>query len=82
MHCGNCRKEVENSATFCPVVGAPIAENGGKKTIIDRKKAGKLIAAAIVTVAISIVPVVGLKVYFYFQSIPTDQQLQLAVNNY
>ena len=41
MYCGNCGKEIENDATFCPVCGSPIAENGGKKTI-DRKKAMSL----------------------------------------
>lgn len=82
MYCGNCGKEVENDAAFCPVCGSHIPEKDGKKTIIGSKKAGKLIVAVVVITAIIIATWVGLKVYFYFQSIPTNQQLQLAVNNY
>lgn len=48
MHCGDCEKELENGAAFCPVCGAPIAENVCQKTSIGRKKAGKLIATIIV----------------------------------
>lgn len=81
MYCGNCGKEIENDAAFCPVCGSPIAENGGKKTI-DHKKTSKLIISVIMIAVIAIATVIGFKFYFYFQSIPTDQQLQLAVNNY
>lgn len=82
MYCSNCGKELENNSAACPVCGAPIAENVEKNAIINRKKAGKLIDIAIVVAAIFIVAGVGLKVFLYFQSIPTEEQLQLAVNNY
>lgn len=82
MYCGNCGKEIENDVAFCPVCGSPIAEIGGKKKIIDSRKAGKLIAVVIAIAVVVIIACGGLKVYSYFERIPTEQQLQLAVNNY
>lgn len=80
MFCGNCGNEVESGSTFCPVCGSPV-EASNKKGV-DSKKVGKLIAIVVAVVAIVIVATVGLKVYSYIKSKPTDKQLELAVNNY
>ena len=80
MFCGNCGNEVESGAAFCPVCGSPV-EASNKKGV-DSKKVGKLIAIIVAVIAVVIVATVGLKVYSYIKSKPTDKQLELAVNNY
>ncbi len=80
MFCGNCGNEMESGSAFCPVCGLPV-ETSNKKGV-DSKKVGKLIAITVTVVAIVIVVTVGLKVYSRIKSKPTEQQLELAVNNY
>ena len=41
-----------------------------------------MIAIIVAVIAVVIVATVGLKVYSYIKSKPTDKQLELAVNNY
>ena len=53
-----------------------------KKPAIDNKKVGKIIALGIAIVAVVVVATVGFRIYSYFKSLPTEQQLQYAVNNY
>lgn len=82
MYCGNCGAEIEEGAAFCPTCGLAVESGTNKKPTIDNKKVGKIIALGIAIVAVVIVATVGFRVYSYFESLPTEQQLQYAVNNY
>lgn len=53
-----------------------------RKRQVDSKKAGKVIVIVSMIAVVAIIATVGLKIYLYLHSIPTGQQLQLAVNNY
>ena len=78
MFCGNCGNEIESGSTFCPICGSTVEEKKG----VDSKKVGNLIGILITVVTMIIIATVGLKIYSYIKNKPTDQQMELAVNNY
>lgn len=80
MYCGNCGKKIESLTAFCPDCGAPI-DTKNMQQKIDSKRRAKILGIAIVGVAILGAIFIGLRVYSYIKSIPTDEQIQTAVNN-
>lgn len=78
MYCGKCGAEIEESASFCPYCGSTVE----KETENNDGKVGKMIAIGVAIAAALIVAVVVFKIYSYYKSLPTEQQLQYEVNNY
>lgn len=81
MFCGNCGKEIENNATFCPECGAKVetAKTGKEKSVNPNiKKYARLAIALLAALAIVII---GVKVFSYIQSIPSNEEIQMAANN-
>ena len=76
MFCGNCGKEIENNATFCPECGAKVeaAKTGKEKTVNPNIK--KYARLAIVILAALAIVIIGVKVFSYIQSIPSDEEIQ------
>lgn len=81
MFCGNCGKEIENNATFCPECGAKVetAKTGKEKSVNPNIK--KYARLAIVILAALAIVIIGIKVFSYIQSIPSDEEIQMATNN-
>ncbi len=81
MYCGNCGKEIENGSTFCPECGAKVDAVQNTKPKFDNKKIKKLMRLVVPVLAIVIVAFVGIKIFSYIQSIPSDEEIQSAANN-
>lgn len=81
MFCGNCGKEIENSATFCPECGAAVAEHTESALKHDRQKVRKMIGVSIVVIVAIAIAVGALKIFSYMQGIPSSEEIQNAVNN-
>lgn len=81
MYCGNCGKEIENGSTFCPVCGAKVDAVQNTKPKIDNQKIKKLMRLLIPVLAIVIIAFAGIKIFSYIQSIPSDEEIQMAANN-
>ncbi len=81
MYCGNCGKEIEYGSTFCPECGAKIevAYSGNPKG--DNQKIKKIMRLIIPIAVIIAVAFVGIKVFYYIQSIPSEEEIQMAANN-
>lgn len=82
MYCGNCGKEIADNVTFCPECGAKIeAAQQAVKTKSFNPKTKKLMKLGVLVVAIIAVAFIGLKVFSYIQSIPSEAEIQMAANN-
>ena len=81
MYCGNCGKEIENGSTFCPECGAKIEAAQNAKTKSTSLQIKKLMRFIIPVVAIIIVAFVGIKIFTYIKSTPSDEEIQMAANN-
>lgn len=81
MYCGNCGKEIPNDSTFCPDCGAKTGntENGSAK--IDSQKVKKVIRLFCPIIAVILVALIGIKVFSYIQSIPSEKEIQAVANN-
>lgn len=81
MYCGNCGKEIENGSTFCPECGAKVDAVQNRKPKIDNQKIKKLMRLVVPVLAIVIIVFAGIKIFSYIQSIPSDEEIQMAANN-
>lgn len=82
MYCGNCGKEIADNATFCPECGAKTeATQQEVKLKSINPKTKKLMKLIVLAVMIIAVVFIGLKVFSYIQSIPSEAEIQMAANN-
>lgn len=80
MYCGNCGKEITDTTIFCPECGArnETARVQPKSTNPQAKKPVKLGIIVVVIIALTFI---GVKVFSYIQSIPSEEEIQMAANN-
>ncbi len=81
MYCGNCGKEIENGSAFCPECGAKIEAVHNASLKGDNPKVKKMVRLIIPIVAIIVVAFVGIKIFSYVQSIPSEEEIQMVANN-
>ena len=82
MYCGNCGQKIADSATFCPECGTKI--EGTRKNVKHKERdpnTKKLMKLGVIGAAIIAVTCIGLKVFSYIQSIPSEAEIQMASNN-
>lgn len=80
-YCGNCGKEIAGNEMFCPECGTPInATNHAavkKSHKFSKKTIGILASIALLFAAV----VIGVKVYSYISSIPSETDIRTTANN-
>lgn len=87
MFCGNCGKEINDGATFCPECGVKTgitsSNNMAESKVYSRPKKinPKVKIASIILVVVVVLSVIGIKTIDYIQSIPSDSEIMLTANN-
>lgn len=79
--CGKCGAELEGDSFFCSECGAKIECD---KEIINKKdktKVKKIMWSAIVIISIFAVAFIGIKVFSFVQSVPSEKEIQMSANN-
>ena len=82
MYCGNCGTKIDDNALFCPSCGKPVGENETSVSSHPKTRRINKLLLILPLVAIAFFLFVGIRIYSYITSIPTEVQLLSEVNNY
>lgn len=78
MYCGNCGKEIEIESTFFHECGAKIEIANNEMPKGDNPKIKKRMRLLRPVVMMIIIAFVRMKVFFYIQSIPPKEEIQMV----
>lgn len=79
--CGNCGAELESDSFFCSECGTKIECDKEITNKKDKTKVKRIIGSAIVIMSIFTVAFIGIKVFSFIQSVPSEEKIQMSVNN-
>lgn len=81
MYCGNCGKEIEDRAIFCPECGSKVQVESLQKVEQPKRINYKPLKLIIPLAVIIVIVFAGMKIFSHIQSTPSIEEIQTATNN-